>query len=255
MPSYVPPKRNEGLTLFVSLPSATVTSEYQTNPTLGVGDARVSIDGGALNNLTALPTVFPAGSSVIRIQLTAAEMDGDTIVIQMSDQTNPKEWADVNIIIQTAAYSIDDIGDIVDSIDTSTVAGQVWSSGTRTLTALDEDDTSIDLDSNIRAAVGLSSANLETQLGTIEAKVDQIDGSWPSVQEIVDGVWDEDVTNHTGIDSTGQALQDAGGSGAPPTVQEIADEVQARTLSTNIVQVAGVNVGGQGSETDPWGPA
>lgn len=53
-------------------------------------------------------------------------------------------------------------------------ATAVWGAGARTLTALDEDSTTIDLDATVRAAVGLAAANLDTQLGAIDANVDAI---------------------------------------------------------------------------------
>lgn len=46
-------------------------------------------------------------------------------------------------------------------------AADVWAAGTRTLTAIDEDSTTLDLDATIRAAVGMSSANLDTQLADL----------------------------------------------------------------------------------------
>lgn len=47
------------------------------------------------------------------------------------------------------------------------IATAVWASGTRSLTVLDEDSTTLDLDATIRAAVGLASANLDTQLDAL----------------------------------------------------------------------------------------
>jgi hypothetical protein len=46
-------------------------------------------------------------------------------------------------------------------------ATAVWAAGTRSLTILDEDSTTLDLDTTIRAAVGLASANLDTQIGDL----------------------------------------------------------------------------------------
>jgi hypothetical protein len=43
----------------------------------------------------------------------------------------------------------------------------VWAAATRSLTVLDEDSTTLDLDATIRAAVGLATANLDTQLGDL----------------------------------------------------------------------------------------
>lgn len=60
---------------------------------------------------------------------------------------------------------------------------EIWSAATRTLTALDEDGTTIDLDGStvgtatnvggvsVRTAVGMSSANLDTQLSNLDAAV------------------------------------------------------------------------------------
>lgn len=54
-------------------------------------------------------------------------------------------------------------------------AEDVWTYGTRTLTALDEDSTTIDIDTTVRAAVGLASANLDTALaGPLDANVKQV---------------------------------------------------------------------------------
>lgn len=50
-------------------------------------------------------------------------------------------------------------------------AADVWASGTRTLTAIDEDATTLDLDATIRAAMGMSAANLDTQLAAIPTTI------------------------------------------------------------------------------------
>lgn len=55
------------------------------------------------------------------------------------------------------------------------LATAVWALGTRTLTALDEDTTTLDLDATIRAAVGLAAADLDTQLAAASTKLDTID--------------------------------------------------------------------------------
>lgn len=51
-------------------------------------------------------------------------------------------------------------------------AADVWAVGTRSLTVLDEDSTTLDLDATIRAAVGLATASLDTQLGAIDDLID-----------------------------------------------------------------------------------
>lgn len=111
----------------------------------------------------------------------------------------------------------------------------VWASAARTLTALDEDSTTLDLDATLRAAVGMSSANLDTQLSAIDdyldtevaaikATTDKLDGM---VEQTTDGyifkttavaqVWDETLAAHLTSGSTGQALNAAGAAGDPWT--------------------------------------
>lgn len=57
-------------------------------------------------------------------------------------------------------------------------AADVWAVGTRTLTALDEDSTTLDLDATIRAAVGLASANLDTQLDALPTAAEGATAVW-----------------------------------------------------------------------------
>ena len=60
---------------------------FKAAPTLAAGDFKVSIDGGALNNLTDLPTVTPTGGRMVKITLTAAEMN--LSLIHISEPTRP----------------------------------------------------------------------------------------------------------------------------------------------------------------------
>lgn len=53
-------------------------------------------------------------------------------------------------------------------------AANVWAAATRTLTALDEDDTTLDIDTTIRSALGLVDNDLGTRLDTIDGNVDSI---------------------------------------------------------------------------------
>jgi hypothetical protein len=129
-------------------------------------------------------------------------------------------------------------------------ATAVWGAGTRVLTAIDEDTTTLDLDATIRAAVGMSSANLDTQLAAIDDYIDTEvaaikvvtdrlnsmmvsvgspndyiftaaalalapTGSAPSAAAIADAVWDEAIAGHAISGSTGEALAAAGASGDP----------------------------------------
>ena len=67
------------------------------------GDFKVAKDGGALANLTTLPSVAPASSVLVTISLSSTEMNADVVSVVCVDQTAPKEWADFVISIPTTA--------------------------------------------------------------------------------------------------------------------------------------------------------
>lgn len=108
MPSYVTPKRATQFVLYATLRSQSNLNIFQVNPTIASGDFKVSIDGGALANLNTLPVVTPAGSVMVKITLSIAEMTGDNITVICSDAAGA-EWCDESFNIQTTARQIDDL--------------------------------------------------------------------------------------------------------------------------------------------------
>jgi hypothetical protein len=76
--------------------------------------------------------------------------------------------------------------------------------------------------SAIRTAVGLASANLDTQLDAL-----------PTAAENADAVWDEDLTGHTTPDSAGDTLGSVA-TGTPPTASAIADAVWDEARSGHV---------------------
>jgi hypothetical protein len=98
-----PPKKNEDFEFDVCLQDYTSTGLFKSNPTLAAGDAKISQNGGALANLATLPAVTPASSKIVRVQLSASEMNTDKVTIILSDQTSPPEWSDYAITILTTA--------------------------------------------------------------------------------------------------------------------------------------------------------
>jgi hypothetical protein len=72
-----------------------------------------------------------------------------------------------NAELATSQASADDATLAAIAALNNIAAADVWAAGTRTLTALDEDLTTLDLDATIKAAVGLASANLDTQLDAL----------------------------------------------------------------------------------------
>lgn len=108
MPSYVTPKKNAQYIFYVSLRDQADTKLFKANPTIAAGDFKVSTDGGALGNLGTLPAVAPAGSKMVKITLSASEMNGDNVTLICSDAAGA-EWCDLTMNIQTSARQIDDL--------------------------------------------------------------------------------------------------------------------------------------------------
>jgi hypothetical protein len=67
----------------------------------------------------------------------------------------------------------------------------VWTYGTRTLTGLDEDTTTLDLDATIRAAMGLATANVDTQFTTLQGDTNDLQARLPAA--LVGGRMDSNV--------------------------------------------------------------
>ena len=98
-----PPVKNEDFEFDVCLEDYVNPGLFKSNPTLAAGDAKVSQNNGSLSNLTTLPSVSPASSKMVRVQLSSTEMNTDKVTVILSDQTNPPEWCDYAITILTTA--------------------------------------------------------------------------------------------------------------------------------------------------------
>jgi len=108
MASYVTPKKNAEYIFYIGLPDQADTKLFKSSPTIAAGDFKVATDGGALGNLGTLPAVTPAASKMVKITLSASEMNGDNATLVCSDAAGA-EWADVIVNIQTSANQIDDL--------------------------------------------------------------------------------------------------------------------------------------------------
>ena len=100
---YNPPVKNEDFVTYVALADMSAAASYKANPTIASGDFKISKDGGALANLSTLPTVAPAAGIAVKIELSSTEMNADNVFIQAIDQTSPKEWADFVLSIPTTS--------------------------------------------------------------------------------------------------------------------------------------------------------
>lgn len=71
---------------------------FKSNPTISVGDFKISKDGGAFVNLTNTPTVNPSGGVRVSIELTSVEMTANDIAIHGTDVSGV-QWDDVFVNI------------------------------------------------------------------------------------------------------------------------------------------------------------
>jgi len=108
MATYVPAKRATEYIIYIGLESVATAGTFQSSATLASGDAKVSKDGGSLANLATLPAVTPGSSKLIKVTLSAAEMDADNVAVVFSDQSG-NEWKDLILNIPTVARQIDDL--------------------------------------------------------------------------------------------------------------------------------------------------
>lgn len=74
--------------------------DAQANPTLAIGDVKISKDGGTFNNITTLPTVSPASGTQVKITLTASECQAKHIMIRFVDQTATAQWEEQTIVLE-----------------------------------------------------------------------------------------------------------------------------------------------------------
>jgi hypothetical protein len=98
---YNPPTKGEDFVIRVALADPAVPGSFKSNPTIASGDWKVDKDGGGLTNLTTTPTVDPASSVLVKISLSATEMNADVVTVVGIDQTSPKEWNDYVMSIPT----------------------------------------------------------------------------------------------------------------------------------------------------------
>lgn len=108
MATYVPAKYGTEYIFYVGLESVATAGTFQANATLASGDVKLSKNGGTLANLTTLPTVTPALGKLVKVTLSATEMECDNATVIFSDASG-NEWRDLIINIPTAVRQIDDL--------------------------------------------------------------------------------------------------------------------------------------------------
>lgn len=92
----ITPKRGEPYTTYIALQDAANGSKHLLNPTIVLGEFKVSTDGGDETDLV-LPIVVPANSGNVQINFSSAQMTGNKAVLSGRDANG--EWADIKIPI------------------------------------------------------------------------------------------------------------------------------------------------------------
>lgn len=214
MPTYHTPKRGTAFKFYIGLVDQSNTKLLKANPTIASGDFQISKDGGAFTNLTTLPSANPASGRAVMIDLSASEMAADNIVIQCVDASGA-EWCDQLINLQTTASQLDDLAT---ASNLATVAGYLDTE----IAALISATTA----SAIRAALGLASADLDTQLAALPTAAENADAVW---DEVVDGT----ATARQSIRLANSALAGkASGMGTTTAVFRDLDDTKARITAT-----------------------
>lgn len=290
-------KYGAGSTVYFPLIDFGATDFESTPVTFASGDTEISKDGGAFANTNSNPA--HEGNGIYSLVLTATEMQAAEIVITVIDQTATKLWEDQAIIISTYgnasaqhAFDLDVAEQTVDAVKISgsstaadnveanignldaTVssrsshsAADVWTSGTRVLTAntnlndptaattadavLDEllsGHTTAgslgkavgDLDTNVDTTVSSRSSHSAADVWTVVTRTLTANTNFndPTAAVIADAVLDELLSGHVTAGSLGKAvadiLVDTGTDGvaiATATMQAIADEALKRGMS------------------------
>lgn len=171
------PKKNTAFVTDVTLINASGRPSLKANPTLATGDVQVSTDEGAFANIGTLPTVTPAAGTNVKISLSAGEMNGDRCAIQFIDQTTPKEWDDVLIVINIPVRNSDDLAYpatsgrsiVVDAsglVDANAVKVGPTGSGTA--------QTARDVGASVLLSAGTGTGQLDFTSGVVKANLTQI---------------------------------------------------------------------------------
>lgn len=102
---YSIPVKNSGYRFYIGLISQANENVFVSSPTLAAGDAMISRDGGALVAIATLPSVVPAAGPVVQVDLSAAEMNADSVVVVFHDVAGA-QWRDLLISLSPANASL-----------------------------------------------------------------------------------------------------------------------------------------------------
>ncbi len=171
------------------------------------GQPQVSKNGAAFGNTTA--TLTHVGNGTYYVELTASELDTLGKIVVRYKSANTAEFADVGVVLAVNIYDAVRAGLTALPNAAAEAAGGLFTRGTGA--GQINQDANGRIDANVAAL-----ANDVISASKVAADVSA---------EIADAVWDEAIAGHLAAGSTGEALDNAGAAGTPPTAAEIADAV------------------------------
>lgn len=127
------PIKGQAYDFFVSLVEQANPEAFVIDPTIAAGDVLVSQDGGANANITSLPAASPAGSSNVLVQLSAAEMAFDKVVVAFSDLVGA-QWQELTAFLDNPSGNDESVYDLMVGDHTETaVKAIIKRAGTETI--------------------------------------------------------------------------------------------------------------------------
>ena len=183
-------------------------------------DSEVSKDGGTFADCTNEATEIATSSGVYYLDLTATEMNADTVAVIVKTSTSgakttvivlyPAESTDIPVNVTgwngTAVATPDTAGYPKVTLKSGTGTGEVNLSSGRA-------------DGNVTYIGGSAVNTSAAQLGV--NVVNAGGTAWASVvAALIDAVWDELLSGHTTSGSAGKGLSDAAGAASPATIAD-----------------------------------
>lgn len=213
-----------------------------------------NITAGTITTATNVTTVNGLAANVITAaSIATGAIDADAIADNAIDAgaiasgaiTNAKfaagaidATAIANGAIDAATFATGAIDAAALAADAGTEIGTaVWATAARTLTALDEDSTTLDLDATIRSAVGLAAANLDTQLGDLPTNAELTTALGTADDAVLSAI--------AGLNNLSSAQAQTAAAAAltaydPPTKTELDNAVAPLALEATLATVDGI---------------
>lgn len=126
------PVKGKAYEFYVSLTDIFDPLFFVVNPAIADGDFKVSKDGGTLVQLITKPVIAPAGSSAVKVNLSALEMSADSVVVEGKDTAG--KWGDIFTFIDAPGGSAETAVDLLEGDKRETnISQKVFRKGTNDL--------------------------------------------------------------------------------------------------------------------------